>query len=191
MWGTRGDQLRETLPVTGTISLARSIGSALRTSPTPVDATLELLRQEGLWTRVISRGRLESVEEVRQDYLKVTIRDSAARSTVVLTAGENLIAHRSSGELLGMSPDMLCWVTPAGKAFSNTEIKELVNQAVVLVGVSARAPLRDPRIISLFGYFLSQAQAEDKYVPIEQLAGKTHPVAARGPRRNARCPTPS
>ena len=170
MWGTPGDQLRETLPIVGTISLARSIGRALRTSTEPVEATLELLRQQGLWTCVVSRGQLESVEEVRQDYLKVTIRDAAAGATVVLTAGENLVAHRSSGELLGMSPDMLCWLTPGGKAFSNTEIKDLVNQEVVLIGVSARAPLRDPRIISLFGYFLNQAQAEGKYVPIEQLS---------------------
>ena len=86
-----------------------------------------------------------------------------------MTAGENLVAHGSSGALLGMSPDLLCWLTPAGTAFSNTEIKELLNTEVVLVGVSARTPLRDPRIISLFGYFLNQAQVEDKYVPIEQL----------------------
>ena len=171
MWGTRGDQLRQTLPITNTISLARAIGSALRRSPTPVDATLELLSREGLWARVISRGPIESVEEVRQDYLRVTIRDPAAGNAVVLTAGENLIAHRSSGALVGMSPDMLCWLTPGGKAVSNTEIKELVNQEVALVGISARAPLRDPRIISLFGYFLNQAQAKDEYVPIEQLPG--------------------
>ncbi|MBL8959033.1 MAG: DUF917 family protein [Gemmatimonadetes bacterium] len=172
MWGTPGDALSAALPIQGTLSLARAIGAAQRTSATPVDAVLALLASSGVWARQIVRGTITRVDTVAQDYLQVTIQDAAQGSTVVKTAGENLIAFGPHGTPVGMSPDALCWMTPAGRSLSNTEIANALHTEVVLIGVAARSPLRDPRIISLFQYFLQSKQVgyTGAYTPIEQLA---------------------
>lgn len=171
MWAMRGEVVRRTLTISGTISLSLQVGQTMRTSQNPVDDVVALLGANGVWARVVAKGTIAEVQQVKQDYLRVTIQGTGAKPTVLWTAGENIIAFGPDGQLIGRSPDALCWLTPDGQTLSNTQLSAAVKKEVALVGVAARPPMRDPRIIELYDYFLDQAGCKFKYTPIEQLTG--------------------
>jgi len=177
MWATVGAALHRALPVTNTISLSRAAGAALRTAAAPVDDVLALIEQSGRFGRIVASGTLTRVDTVQQDYLQAEIA-TASGTARVLTAGENLIAFGPDGSVIGMSPDALCWVTPDGGTFTNTELTQRVGEPVVVVGIAAQPILRSRQIIDLFKFFLDKVGYNGQYVPLERIQ-PTEPPAAQ------------
>lgn len=169
MWGATGAELVRALPVRDTISMARDVGRLLRTSTAPVDDVLALLTARGLEARIVTQGEITGVDTSQQDYLTVSIQDAARGLSTVKTAGENLIAFGPDQSVIGMSPDTLCWLTPVGATFSNTDVATRLHQQVVLIGIAARPVLREPAIVSLFKYFLKNVGYHGEYVPLTDI----------------------
>lgn len=170
VWPMDGDQLKQGVPIIGTIDLASRVGQAMRIETAPVDAVLKILKDHGLWARVIYSGKVESVTSSARDYSTVTVAGEDGVKATVKTAGESVIASVSDRDQpIGMGPDSLCWMTPDGQAFSNTEIPATGTE-VVLIGIGARRPLLESkRIMDYFHYFQKKVGYDGDYVEIQKL----------------------
>ena len=172
VWPMDGEQLQRGVPITGTLDLAEQVGQALRTQAAPVDTVLKILTDQGLWARVIFRGKVDTVTSTARDYSTVTVAGDSGIKATVMTAGESVIAWQSDRDQpIGMGPDSLCWMTPDGQAFSNTQIPA-TGTDVVLIGIGARQPLLESaEIMKYFHYFQKKVGYTGDYVPIQKLQG--------------------
>ncbi len=170
VWPMDGEAMKRAVPIAGTLDLACRVGAALRTEAAPVDAVLGILAAEGLWAREIFRGKVEPVHSSARDYSTVTVAGGDGIKATVKTAGESVIAYRSDRDQpIGMGPDSLCWMTPDGQAFSNTQIP-VADTEVVLVGIGARSPLLESkRIMEYFHYFQKKVGYDGDYQAIQKL----------------------
>jgi DUF917 family protein len=141
IWGMDKATLRRAMPIRGSLDLARRVGVALRRQADPVAAALDVLAAAGREAEVIAHGILEPPEETTSggfDFGRVTLRDGARR-VIVYNQNENLIAWASDRAApLATAPDSICYVTPAGQAFSNADItSDLIGREVLLVRIKA------------------------------------------------------
>jgi DUF917 family protein len=161
MWSMTGtDVARAAVPRTTTRAL--EVGSLLHTSSDPVEDVATYLGG-----RVLVRGTITDIGEATAggfDTGHVTITSGVSREAVtVLNVNENLVAFSGqSPTVLATAPDLLCYVTATGQAFSNAEAAGYRESGdeVALVVVPSSAPMRAAylraafsRVLASVGYF--------------------------------------
>jgi len=150
-----------------TISLAQSIGAAIRESvgaDRPVAATLA----EQFNGYLLGEGTVSSVlSETRGgfDYGVVTV--SGAHQLTVTFQNENLVAT-SGKKILATVPDLICAIDDTGLPVTNADIME--GMKVAYVGFQADPAFRTAEAVGLFSSLLSALGHEEGFVPIEEAA---------------------
>jgi DUF917 family protein len=120
VWAMTGEQIA-TGAVRGTTTRALEVGTVLKTASDPVQAVATLLGGS-----VLVRGTITDIGEVTgggfdTGHVTITASDKAGSVTVV-NVNENLIAWSGqSPTVLATAPDLLCYVSGTGEAFSNAE----------------------------------------------------------------------
>ncbi len=155
-WAMTGAQISEGA-IRGTTSRALEVGRLLATSSDPVN---DVAHQLG--GSVLVRGKITAMGEVTAggfDTGHVTITETStasgtgANSVTVVNVNENLIAYSGqSPTVLATAPDLLCYVTADGEAFSNAEADDhfKAGTEVALVVVPSSPQMRDPYLLDGF-----------------------------------------
>lgn len=145
LWGMDRDTLLKVTPIRGMIGHCLEVGRRMAGAD-PVDAVMEYLNgPAGFGGAVLCRGRLIDVtNETRNgfDYGRATLQD--AEGTIrVYNQNENMIAWRDDQTApMGVAPDILAWMTPDGRAFSNADIgPDLHGAEILLVRIPVRPAL--------------------------------------------------
>lgn len=162
MWAMNGVQIG-TGAIRATTSRALEVGTLLGTSSDPVRDVAAHLGGS-----ILVRGTITDVGEVTgggfdTGHVTITPSDPSAGSVTVVSVNENLIAYSGqSPTVLATAPDLLCYVTAHGEAFSNAEVSAYrdagTEVALVVVPSSTRmrtAYLRDgfAAVLASIGYF--------------------------------------
>jgi DUF917 family protein len=121
VWAMTGEQIA-TGAVRGTTTRALEVGTVLKTASDPVQAVATLLGGS-----VLVRGTITDIGEVTgggfdTGHVTITASVEGATSVTVVNVNENLIAYAGqSPTVLATAPDLLCFVSATGEAFSNAE----------------------------------------------------------------------
>ena len=121
MWAMTGAQITGGA-VRGTTSRALEVGTLLATSADPVEAVASHLGGS-----VLVRGTITDLGDVTAGgfdtgHVTITAAGPSGDSVTVVNVNENLIAYSGqSPTVLATAPDLLCYVTATGEAFSNVE----------------------------------------------------------------------
>lgn len=188
MWVMSPNQLRDAMPITGTLSRALTLGQALQTGQLKsLDALQRMLRDRwGLAAYALCEtGELwEAAVDTTGgfDLGTVTVK-SGAQTTEVLYQNESLLAWSShQAHPVCMAPDSICWFFQGeGDAVaSNGDLVQpdgRLNPAyrgrpVVLLGLPAADPLRvaDGLILDSFMAQVNTLGYRGPYVPVERLS---------------------
>ncbi len=88
----------------------------------------------------------------------------------IYNQNENLIAFSNKSYVpLCMGPDLICYLTTKGQAFSNADLQTLPKNARIAVfGVPARV-MRNSFILNQFAIALAGIGYAGAYVPVEKL----------------------
>lgn len=156
MWAMTGAQIGAAA-IRGTTTRALDVGTLLRTSSDPVTDVAEHLGGS-----VLVRGTITDIGEVTGggfDTGHVTITASGgATSVTVVNVNENLIAYSGqSPTVLATAPDLLCYVSAQGQAFSNAEAAsyQKAGTEVALVVVPSSAQMRVRSLLDGFATVLA------------------------------------
>ncbi len=186
IWPMNAKTLKRTVPIRGTLRLAERVGYALRLAPDPVAALLDVLRASGRYARAFFRGEIVRVKEEGETVVRegtaqtinfglVTVRDKAGHEVVLINQSQNLIAWDTATDRpLAMAPDSICYVTPTGETFTNSESREfLLGKEVILVAVSSYPALRRDRVVfAAWKATLRRVGYAGRNVPIQAIYGK-------------------
>lgn len=121
MWAMDGAQIGAGA-IRGTTSRALQVGKLLGTSSDPAKDVATHLGGS-----VLVRGTITDMGEVTgggfdTGHVTITASGTSADSVTVVNVNENLIAYSGqSATVLATAPDLLCYVTTRGEAFSNAE----------------------------------------------------------------------
>jgi uncharacterized protein len=160
--------------VKGTTSQAMAIGQALANAngsgQDPVAAVMQNMEKPNF---VLCTGTIESSSEATSggfDFGTVVISADDGSEVTIYNQNENLIAFSNKSYVpLCMGPDLICYLTTKGQAFSNADLQTLPKNARIAVfGVPARV-MRSPFILNQFAIALAGIGYAGSYVPIEKL----------------------
>lgn len=169
MWAMDGRTVR-TAAVEGTTSYALELGRAIRAAPAgeKVAAACGFM---GGW--LVARGTITAHAEQTAggfDLGTTAITTEDGWTLTVYNQNENLIAWSSrSPRPLGMAPDLLCFMTDDGVAFSNADPQAAVGAVVNVIAQPSIPAMRAPYVVAQFLAQLESIGYAGPYVPIEQL----------------------
>lgn len=157
MWAMSGAQIAAGA-VRGTTTRALDVGTLLSTSSNPVDDVAALLGGS-----VLVRGTITDIGEVTgggfdTGHVTITASGPDPASVTVVNVNENLIAYSGqSPTVLATAPDLLCYVSAEGEAFSNAEAAAYRDAAseVALVVVPAATQMRSEPLLDGFSAVLA------------------------------------
>ncbi len=163
-----------TAVVAGTTRYALGLGTVLRMAP-PGGAVAAAVEYTGGF--VLGRGTISAVSAQTEggfDLTTIVVTCAGGTELRVFAQNENLIVYSSASPTpLGMAPDLLCWLTPQGRAFSNADPELAVGTECVLLGLPALAGMRTRFFLQQWIANLRAGGYGGPYVPIEELAGAT------------------
>ena len=170
LWAMDGPTLLRAVKARGTLDLSRQIGQALQPGKNPVDDVLGVLDKSGLWAKVIFEGKMQPVISLKTDYNFASINNPRTNvNALVLTSGESTVVYSDDRTRpIALGPDSICWLTPDGRTFSNTELPP-PGTDVILVGIGARDFLCTDKMLFGFHYFQKRVGYGGGYAPIQEL----------------------
>lgn len=160
IWLMDAEQFDRATPIRGTLALAQEVGALLRSTSDPVAAVLHHLANRN--ARELCRGTIVATTERTEggfDVGEVIIEAADGARTRVDAENENLVAYDGSHSMLGAIPDLLCFLTTEGEAFSHADLDQVGSQEVVLIRVDADPALRDPALTPVFADVLRRIGA--------------------------------
>lgn len=157
MWAMSGAQIG-TGAIRGTTSRALEVGRLLSESKDPVQ---DVATQLG--GSVLVRGTITDIGETTAGgfdtgHVTITASGASATSVTVVNVNENLIAYSGqSATVLATAPDLLCFVTTRGEAFSNAEAATYrdAGTEVALVSVPSSRQMRAASLLAGFATVLA------------------------------------
>ena len=164
LWSMDGAQIAAGA-IRGTTTRALKVGRLLSTSSDPVEEVSAYLDGS-----VLVRGTITDLGEATAggfDRGHLTITASGGESVTVVNVNENLIAYSGqSASVLATAPDLLCFMTTEGQAFSNAEAKTYADSKaeVALVLVPSAPQMRSPYLLDGFRTVL---QSVGYYGPLQ------------------------
>lgn len=164
LWSMDGAQIAAGA-IRGTTIRALEVGQLLGTSIDPVEEVSAYLGGS-----VLVRGTITDLGEVTAggfDTGHVTITASSGESVTVVNVNENLIAYSGqSATVLATAPDLLCYMTTDGQAFSNAEAKTYADSKaeVALILVPSSPQMRSTYLLDGFRTVL---QSVGYYGPLQ------------------------
>ncbi len=152
MWAMSGTQIAAGA-VRGTTTRALEVGSLLATSSDPVDDVAAHLGGS-----VLVRGTITDIGEVTgggfdTGHVTITASGTNPSSVTVVNVNENLLAFSGqTPQVLATAPDLLCYVSAQGQAFSNAEAAtyQKAGSEVALVVVPSSAQMRSDYLLNGF-----------------------------------------
>lgn len=150
LWSMDGAQI-VTGAIPGTTTRALTVGRLLSTSSDPVSDVCAYLKGS-----VLILGTITDLGETTAggfDRGHVTITASDGDSVTVVNINENLIAYSGqSATVLTTAPDLLCYMTTDGQAFSNAEAQTYADAKVevALILVPSSPQMRSPYLLDGF-----------------------------------------
>jgi DUF917 family protein len=172
-WSMNGQTMNQAA-IKGMTTLAMNIGQALAKAiiykTDPVAAVRAYMTKPNY---ILCTGKIVSASETTSggfDFGTVVIKADDGSTITIYNQNENLIAFSDQSPApLAMGPDLICYLTKNGQAFSNADIDdEIKQQEVVVIGVPAPT-MRSAFIINQFMIALAGIGYAGPYVPIEQL----------------------
>ncbi|MCA1783940.1 MAG: DUF917 domain-containing protein [Dermatophilaceae bacterium] len=152
MWAMDGTQIAAGA-IRGTTSRALQVGTLLSESSDPIEDVAAHLGGS-----VLVRGTITDIGEVTgggfdTGHVTITASGTSAYSVTVGNVNENLIAFSGqSPTVLATAPDLLCYVSAAGEAFSNAEAAAYrdAGTEVALVVVPSSPQMRSTSLLDGF-----------------------------------------
>lgn len=146
-----GRELRRA-SVTGTISLARSVGAAVRAATQSGADPLRTVLAVSGGTELI-RGKIVGVQtETDGSYTFGTLRvrgtaEDSGSTVSVKSMNENMIAWKD-GKLAAVAPDRICYLRPDGSPATNADVS--LGDPLQVFVIGAQAPWKSDAALGLF-----------------------------------------
>lgn len=132
-----------------TTSYAEGLGAALRKAKDPVQAVVEYLGGQLLFTGKVTRTNEETSGGFDLGYVVLT--DKAGTEFWIYNQNENLMAWRSDETApVIMSPDLICYLTTDGKVFSNADLSIAQDKEVAIIAAPSPPEMRADSIVQAF-----------------------------------------
>ena len=152
LWAMDGQQIGQGA-IRGTTSRALQVGKLLKDPTDPVQAVVSYLGGS-----VLVRGTITEIGEVTgggfdTGHVTITASGSDGDSVTVVNVNENLIAYSGqSATVLATAPDLLCFMTIDGQAFSNAEAQTYADSKaeVALILVPSSPQMRSDYLLDGF-----------------------------------------
>jgi hypothetical protein len=169
MWAMDGKTVR-VAAVEGTTTYAIELGRAIRCAPAG-EKVAAACNYMGGW--LVARGKITAHAEQTAggfDLGTTAVLTDEGWTLTIYNQNENLIAWSSkSPRPIGMAPDLLCFMTDDGVAFSNADPQANVGNTVNVIAQPSIAAMRAPYVVAQFLAQLESIGYAGPYVPIEQL----------------------
>lgn len=154
----------------GATTYAQGLGAAIRLAPPGGKIDAAVAYTGGF---VLCQGTIAAVTATTSgglDHTTVEI-DAGERTIVrVFSTNESLIAYSNTRVApLCLAPDLLCYLTPDGVAFSNADEELKPGTRCALIAVPAPAAMRTPFFITQFLADLQALGYGGPWVPVEEL----------------------
>lgn len=172
-WSMSGKTMKSSA-LGGTTTQAMLIGAALANAiATGQDPVLAVRQQLETPNFVLCTGTIKSSSEATSggfDFGTVVIAADDESEVTIYNQNENLIAFSNKSYVpLAMGPDLICYLTTAGQAFSNADLASVPQgQKIAVIGSPARQ-MRVPFILNQFRIALAGLGYAGSYVPVEKL----------------------
>ncbi|MGM0509346.1 MAG: DUF917 domain-containing protein [Fusobacteriota bacterium] len=156
--------------VLNTVSRAMALGKLMRESDNPKEDTLDFLKTEFGFAKVIIDGKIESIEQKIQGGFDIGIIKVKNQNEEIdiLNQNENIIAWSSKkSNPVAMGPDLICYMDKKGEVYSTPDLVK--GQDVIVVGIKADSEYNKEYIQNKFLEILKKLNYYGPYVPIEEL----------------------
>jgi DUF917 family protein len=181
LWGMNGAQMKGAA-IRQTTTRALDLGRVLRAARTagrdPVAAVVAFLG-----ATLLVKGSITAVTEATSGGFEVgrVVVSQPGTEICIYNVNENLIAwNAGAGTPAAISPDMVCYLTADGQAFSNAEVMQhfKAKDEVAVFAVPVPASYRTPAIIASYAGELAEVGYPGPYVPLEVIAAiRSAPLA--------------
>lgn len=155
--------------VANTITKSRDIGRTIRENATdPVGAVIREHQGYELISGRISRIDLRSENGYCCGTVEIKSHDNIGETAVIKCFNENFIIWSDKkNQPLAMAPDLICYMSPDGKALSNSDIEE--GSDISIIGFKADPKLLAPYTLNSYQNVLKYLGYCDSYKPINML----------------------
>lgn len=155
--------------VANTITKSRDIGKTIRENANdPVEAVIREHQGYKLFDGKISKIDLRAENGYCCGTVKLESHDNSDETAIIKCFNENFIIWSDKkNKPLAMAPDLICYMSPDGRALSNSDIEE--GSDIFVIGFNANPKLLVPYTLGSYQKVLNCLGYYGSYMPINEL----------------------